>query len=180
MTIPTLVTVLRIVLTPFIVWLICAGNHQWAFFLLVVAGFTDMLDGMLARVLKQPSELGEKLDPIADKALLVSVYVALGIAQEIPLWVAVIVVGRDVIMAAIIIVSRARHWPVRLTPLPVGKMSTFVQILYAGVVLAILAFGGGEAFSRIWLDISVATVTLASGFAYLLEWLKAFAARPKT
>ena len=179
MTIPTLVTALRIVLTPFIVWQICVGNNEWAFFLLVIAGFTDMLDGLLARVLKQPSELGEKLDPIADKALLVSVYLALAVAHAIPFWIAAVVVGRDVIMAAFILYSRSRRLPVRLTPLPVGKMSTFVQILYAGAVLAILAFGGGETFSRNLLDIAVATVTLASGFAYLLEWLKVQGARPK-
>ena len=98
MNIPNLITLLRIILVPVIVILLIQGSFFKALIVFIVAGLSDALDGFLARVLKQQTVLGAYLDPIADKALLVSSFVTLSVLHIIPSWLVVIVISRDFII----------------------------------------------------------------------------------
>ncbi|MFO1185060.1 MAG: CDP-alcohol phosphatidyltransferase family protein, partial [Bauldia sp.] len=97
-TLPNIITLLRLVLVPTIVWLITIQRPVLAFWLFVMAGAGDALDGHLARKFDLRSRLGALLDPLADKVLLVSLYVVLTIMSEIPTWLAYLVVSRDVLI----------------------------------------------------------------------------------
>ncbi|MBE0702179.1 MAG: CDP-alcohol phosphatidyltransferase family protein, partial [Afipia sp.] len=92
--IPNFITLGRIVLVPLVVWAIAASQMTVAFVLFAVAGLSDAVDGFLAKRFNMTTELGALLDPIADKALLVSIYVALGITGAIPRWLVILVVSR--------------------------------------------------------------------------------------
>jgi len=118
------------------------------------------------------TELGAYLDPLADKALIVSIYVTLGIAGAIPRWLVILVVSRDIMIVSAIILSWLVDNPVKLKPLTVSKLNTVAQILLALVVLASLAFE----FDAWWLiqglTALVAILTLASVALYLREWVR--------
>ena len=118
------------------------------------------------------TELGAYLDPLADKALIVSVYVTLGIAGAIPQWLVILVVSRDIMIVTAVILSWLVNRPVTLKPLTVSKLNTVAQILLALVVLASLAF----AFDAWWaiqgLTALVAILTLASVVFYIGEWVR--------
>ena len=98
MNIPNALTALRLALTPFVVWRFLAGDCRGAFTLLLIAGFSDAIDGLSPAVWNQVTRAGAYLDPIADKLLLVSVYVSLGIVHVVPRWLVWLVVGRDVVI----------------------------------------------------------------------------------
>ena len=93
---PNIITLLRIGATPIVVWLIVEQHLIWAFWVFVAAGVSDALDGFLAKQFDMETELGKYLDPIADKALLVSTYITLGINGYIPNWLVILVVFRDI------------------------------------------------------------------------------------
>lgn len=129
---PNLLTIGRILLTPFIGWAI--ARHDWAgcFPLLLVAGISDALDGYLARRFGWGSPLGAKLDPLADKFLLTTVYLGLGFGALLPWWLVALVVGRDLLILAAaglaVAFTRVRAFP----PSEWGKLSTFCQLSLAG------------------------------------------------
>ena len=100
MNIPNLLTLLRILLVPLIVIFLMDGEYLKALITFFISGITDALDGFLARLLHQKTTLGEYLDPIADKALLITCFLTLSIAEVIPGWLTVIVISRDVIILA--------------------------------------------------------------------------------
>jgi cardiolipin synthase len=170
--IPNFITVLRLFLVPAIVAMI--ASHSWwpAFTVFAVAGISDGVDGFIARRFDMRSELGAYLDPLADKALLMSIYVALAIAGILPGWIAILVVSRDVMIVGAVVVSWVLDRPVEIRPLWVSKLNTATQITFAGAVLAAMAFG----FSLEWwfdtLLALVAALTLASTAAYLTQWLR--------
>ena len=105
MSIPNIITLGRILLVPFIVWAIASSQMEIAFAIFVVAGVSDAVDGFLAKRFNMASELGALLDPLADKALLVSIYVALGIWGAVPRWIVILVVSRDIMIVSAVIVS---------------------------------------------------------------------------
>ncbi len=98
MNIPNLITLARIILVPVIVWAIASNQMEIAFAVFVIAGISDAVDGFLAKRFNMASELGALLDPLADKALLVSIYVALGIWGAVPRWIVILVVSRDIMI----------------------------------------------------------------------------------
>jgi cardiolipin synthase len=153
------------------VWAIAAGEMQIAFALFLVAGLSDLIDGFLAKRFNMATELGAYLDPLADKALIVSIYVALGIAGAIPRWLVILVVSRDIMIVSAVILSWLVDKPVTLKPLVVSKLNTVAQILLALVVLASLAFE----FDAWWviqgLTALVAILTLTSVALYLYGWI---------
>lgn len=172
MTIPNLITIGRLVLVPLIIVLITQGNWVAALFLFVIAGLSDAIDGFLAKRFDMASELGAYLDPIADKALLVSIYVALAVVNVLPAWITVLVVSRDVMIVSAIILSWLMEKPVDINPLLVSKLNTTAQIGFAAVVLLSKAFGvdlGGAETVGLFL---VAALTVASMGAYLAIWLR--------
>ncbi len=138
--IPNLITLARILLVPIVVWAITAGEMRIAFILFLAAGISDAIDGFLAKRFGMATEVGAYLDPLADKAMLVSIYIALGIAQAIPRWLVILVVSRDIMIVSAVILSWLVDKPVKLKPLLVSKLNTVAQIALACVVMAALGF----------------------------------------
>jgi cardiolipin synthase (CMP-forming) len=176
MTLPNLITIGRLVLVPVI--LVAIGMSEWklAFVLFLLAGLSDAADGAIARHFDLRSEFGAYLDPLADKALLVSIYVSLSVAGVLPGWLAVTVVSRDVMIVAAIMVSWLMARPMAIEPLLVSKLNTAVQIAFAALLLGMLAFGLAHEASLRWGMIAVATLTVLSAAAYLARWLRHMAA----
>jgi cardiolipin synthase len=170
--IPNIITLARIILVPVIVWAIAADQMAVAFVLFVLAGVSDAIDGFLAKRFGMASELGAMLDPLADKALLVSIYVALGIWDAVPRWLVILVVSRDIMIVGAVIVSWLFDKPVPMKPSMVSKLNTTAQVIFAALVLAALGFG----FALYPLDVAlmgtVAILTLLSAALYLIEWVR--------
>ena len=169
---PNLITVARLILVPVIIALIMSEGWVAAFVVFAVAGLSDALDGFLAKRFGLQTELGAYLDPLADKALLVSIYVTLAVLGTLPRTLALLVVSRDLMIIGAVIISWVLDRPVEIRPLLISKANTAVQILLAGIILGAKAFGLS---SDAWLEIMiilVATLTIASTTAYLAQWLK--------
>jgi cardiolipin synthase len=154
------------------VWAIMAGEMQIAFLLFLLAGLSDLIDGYLAKRFNMATELGAYLDPLADKALIVSVYVTLGIAGAIPRWLVILVVSRDIMIVSAVILSWVVDKPVPLRPLPVSKLNTVAQIVLAGVVMAALGFNFDASVALVLLTPLVAALTLLSVAFYVAEWVR--------
>ena len=122
--IPNIITLGRIILVPVIVWAIASSQMEIAFAIFVIAGISDAVDGFLAKRFNMTSELGALLDPLADKALLVSIFVALGIWGAVPRWIVILVVSRDLMIVAAVIVSWLFDKPVPMKPSMVSKLNT--------------------------------------------------------
>ena len=171
-TIPNLITILRLILVPGVVLAMMQGRWDWAFAGFAVAGASDGVDGFIARRFDQRSRLGGYLDPMADKLLLVSVFVVLGVAGELPLWLVILVVSRDALIVLAVLLSSVMAQPVEMKPLLVSKANTAVQLLLAAFVLGELAFGIDMGAIRPALIILSGLLTVASAAAYLVAWLR--------
>jgi cardiolipin synthase (CMP-forming) len=172
LSIPNLVTLGRILLVPVVIWAITAGEMRVAFSLFLAAGITDAVDGFLAKRFGMRTELGAYLDPLADKTMLVSIYVALGIAEALPRWLVILVVSRDVMIVGAVILSWLVHKPIALQPLLVSKLNTVAQIALACVVLAALGFDLNAGMAILALTALVAALTLISVAFYVAEWMR--------
>jgi cardiolipin synthase len=170
--IPNIITLGRILLVPIIIWAIASNQMEIAFAIFVIAGVSDAVDGFLAKRFNMSSELGALLDPLADKALLVSIYVALGIWGAVPRWLVILVVSRDIMIVGAVIVSWVFGRPIPMKPLMVSKLNTFAQVAFAALVLAALGFGFKSSPYEIILMIIVAILTLLSVSLYLVEWVR--------
>ena len=170
MTIPNLITLLRLVLVPLVVWALLVGEHALAFAAFLLAGVSDGVDGWIARRFDQRSELGAWLDPIADKSLLVATFVVLGILAELPLWLVTLAVSRDVLILGAVMVATLMAHPVAIRPLPVSKANTAVQIALVVWTVGELAFGERVPAIHVVLVAAVTALTVASGLAYLRAW----------
>lgn len=172
LTIPNIITLARLIAVPAVILLLLDGSFGWAFALFVAAGISDGVDGAIARhVPGQASELGRLLDPVADKALLVSIFVVLAAIGELPMWLAVVVVSRDVLIVGGVILSWLASKPVPIVPLMISKANTAAQIVYAAILMGDL--GLAWQFQQLvdimgWL---VAALTLVSAAAYVKGWL---------
>lgn len=176
MNIPNVITVGRIFLVPLVVWLIIVGRMEAAFIVFMVAGLSDALDGFLAKRFGWQSVLGAYLDPVADKALLVSIYVSLGYFAHLPAWLVIAVVSRDLLIIGAILLSWILGRPVEVHPLFISKANTVSQIVLAAVVLGDLAFHfipGGLVDLLTWI---AGALTVLSAAAYLKTWLSHMAA----
>ena len=172
MSIPNIITLGRIMLVPFIVWAIASNQMEIAFAIFVVAGVSDAVDGFLAKRFNMASELGALLDPIADKALLVSIYVALGIWGAVPRWIVILVVSRDIMIVTAVMVSWLVGKPIPMKPLMVSKLNTVAQVAFAALVLAALGFGfRSTPYDQILMGL-VTVFTLVSVSLYLVEWVR--------
>jgi cardiolipin synthase len=169
---PNILTLCRIVAVPVVVWALTDGLYALAFACFVAAGITDGIDGWIARRFNMRTTLGAYLDPLADKALLVSIYITLGVVHHLPLWLVILVVSRDVMIVGAVILSWVLERPVTIAPLFVSKLTTVAQIGLAATVLAELAFRIGLAQPILLLTVIAAALTLASMGAYLLGWIR--------
>lgn len=170
MTAANMITILRFVLVPAVVYWLIGGQWQLAFTGFLVAGISDGVDGFVARHFNQRSKLGGYLDPMADKLLLVSVFVVLGFMSQLPLWLVIAAVSRDALIVCAVLLSTVMGNPVEMKPLMVSKANTAVQIVLVAVVLAELAFTTGFGPLRPALIILSALLTVASAGAYLVAW----------
>ena len=169
--IPNMITVFRFLLVPPMVLLLL--NHQTGAALIVfsVAGFSDALDGFLAKRYGWTSRMGALMDPLADKLLLVASFVTLGWLGWIPLWLVVLVILRDLV---IVIGAMIYHWCVETIdtayPTLVSKLNTLAQIL---LVLAVMFSHSVQALPFLWIDVllySVLATTIWSGLDYVWIW----------
>lgn len=171
-TVPNLITVIRLVLVPVIIYLAIESAYGLAFALFIVAGMADALDGYVARRFHLTSQLGAHLDPLADKALLISLYIVLATIPAIPVWLAILVVSRDVLIIGAFLLSWVLGSRTEVRPLAVSKANTAAQIVLVAVVLADLAFPTDFAAIRLLLVVMVAMLTSISGTAYLVGWFR--------
>jgi cardiolipin synthase len=170
--IPNLITLGRVMLVPVVFWLMLAGEAKSAFILFVVAGVSDAVDGYLAKRFGWTTELGAYLDPLADKLLIVCIFVALGFRGQLPTWLVIAVVTRDVLIVAGIMLAWLLEHPVRIKPMVVSKANTFAQLVLASVVLADAGFELGlEAWRHVLVWIAGA-LTFASLAAYMWAWIR--------
>src|SRR6202012_5655702 len=160
--IPNIITLGRIILVPVIIWAIASGQMEIAFAIFVIAGVSDAVDGFRAKRFNMASELGGVLDPMAEKALLVSIYIALGIWGALPRWIVILVVSRDIMIVAAVIVSWLFGKPIPMKPLIVSKLNTVAQVAFAALVLAALGFGFNSTPYDLILMGFVTVFTLAS------------------
>ena len=172
MTIPNFITIFRFLLVPAVVLALLSDDKEWALICFVVAGVSDAVDGFIARHFNQRSALGAYLDPMADKLLLVSVFLVLGFMRELPLWLVVMVVSRDALIVCAVLLSSVMARPVEVKPLFVSKANTLVQIVLVTVVLTELALELAFGDLRAILVVASALLTAASAAAYLVQWLR--------
>lgn len=172
MSIPNIITLARILLVPFIVWAIASSQMEIAFAIFIIAGVSDAVDGFLAKRFNMASELGALLDPLADKALLVSIYMALGIWGAVPRWIVILVVSRDIMIVTAVIVSWLFGKPIPMKPLMVSKLNTAAQVALAALILAALGFGFKSSPYDLILMGFVTVFTLISVSLYLVGWVR--------
>ncbi len=170
--IANLLTLLRFCLVPIII--VAIINREWVLALVtfVTAGVTDAVDGFVARQFDMRTELGAYLDPLADKALLVSIYITLATVGALPVWLAVLVVSRDVMIVGAVIVSWIMDKPIEINPLRLSKANTLAQITFAALMLSILAFGSPMPMLEQGGLAVVTALTLASMAAYFATWFR--------
>lgn len=180
MNLPNLISLVRLAAVPIVAWMIATGRFAGAFWLFVATGVSDAIDGWLARVLNQRTPLGAHLDPIADKLLVVCVFVTLGQIGKIDSWLVVLVVARDVMIVGGIILLFLIEHRIAIAPSFISKANTMVQIAFAGFVLARhgLDIGGAPLDAALdWAGYVVALTTLLSGAHYVGVGLRHLAAR---
>ena len=169
---PNLISLARVLLVPFIISLIISGEYKLAFVLVALAGLSDALDGYLARHFGWRTELGSYLDPVADKLLLVSMFVTLGFHGLLPASVVVLVVSRDVLIVVAVVIAHMLGRPMSMRPHFSGKLNTAAQIVLALVTLADEGFGLGLSGFRQVLVLVTAALTVVSTGIYLQAWLR--------
>ena len=170
MSIPNLITLARILAVPVLVWAIISGEMGLAFLLFLAAGISDAVDGFLAKRFGMTTELGAYLDPLADKALIVSIYVALGIVGALPAWLVILVVSRDIMIVGAVLLSWLVDRPVAMKPLLVSKINTAAQLLYLTAVM----LGAAAAFPPVGVLRALALTVLATTALSGLDYVQAF------
>jgi cardiolipin synthase len=172
MTLPNFITVARFLMVPLIILAMMNNQMLAAFVLFMLAGISDGLDGFIARQFNQKSELGSWLDPVADKFMLVSVFIMLGWLEVLPSLLVILAVSRDGMIVGGVVLSSLMDNPVEMRPLLVSKANTLFQIVLLILVLADLA-GLARLDALIgWMIYAVAGLTIASAAAYLVTWLR--------
>jgi cardiolipin synthase (CMP-forming) len=172
MTLPNFITIARIFMVPAIVWLLFNKAYGAAFVLFVLAGLSDALDGFVAKQFGLRSELGAYLDPLADKVMLVAIYVVLGIFEHLPIWLVIAVVSRDVAIVGAVMLSWLLERPVEMVPHIVSKANTVMQIILVGLVLADLAYLVVPDYLLVVAMALTGLLTALSIAVYLREWLQ--------
>ena len=165
MTIPNMITVLRVILVPIFVIYMINGRALASLVIFIIESVSDALDGFIARIFQQKSDLGAHLDPLADKILLTTAYITLAIFKMIPAWLAVLIISRDVIILLGVLVFYLTHYPVTIHPSILSKATTCVQLATVLIVLSTgyidIQFLNPYTF---WL---AGLLTIASGLQYI-------------
>lgn len=172
---PNIITVARIALVVPIVWLLWEGHYIGALVLTALAGASDAVDGWLARRFDAVSQFGSAMDPVADKLLVASIFVIFALKGHLPVWLAVIVLGRDAVIMAGAAAYRLLFGHIEFSPTYLSKANTAVQI---GVALLALVWLCGLGSLSAWLGVLVhpwgfyllAVLAVASGLDYVITW----------
>ncbi|MGA8759558.1 MAG: CDP-alcohol phosphatidyltransferase family protein [Stellaceae bacterium] len=172
---PNMISLGRLLLVPLAIWLILRAHYGIAFWVFVVAGVSDALDGFIAKHFDRRTRLGALLDPIADKALLVSMFVTLGLANQLWTSLVILVVFRDVMIIGGFLLIQAFSIPKRYDPLYISKINTGLQIALIAFVLARLGLGADPSWTDAILSYAVMLTTILSGFLYLVRWTRILA-----
>jgi cardiolipin synthase (CMP-forming) len=172
---PNLITLARLLSVPLTVWLILDERYAAAFWVFLGAGVSDALDGYIAKHFDRRTRLGALLDPAADKAMLAGVYVTLGFAQQLPVWLVALVLLRDGLIVLGYFLIHTGTAPGRLDPLYISKVNTLLQIAVVGFVLARPGLGIEAEPVTSLLIAAVAVTTVLSGLSYLVRWARVLA-----
>ena len=170
LTLPNVISFARLCAVPLACWLVIGGRLDIAFLLFVAAGASDAVDGWLARRYGGGNSIGAVLDAMADKALLVTMYVTLAAVNEMPDWLAILVVFRDLVIVGGVVVLGLLGQPIVIRPLFVSKVNTTLQIMLVALTLFLNGFRvtfPGDEPALLALTWAVAASTLASGGAYV-------------
>jgi cardiolipin synthase len=162
----------RLLSVPLVVFLVLDGRLTLAFWLFIAAGVTDALDGFLAKRLNARTTLGAYLDPLADKALLVGIYITLGWTNHIPPWLVILVAFRDLTIVGGALLEQTITQSFKSKPMLISKINTALQIALAGWVLAELGLEFDAKGVTQLLVLTVAATTILSGLAYLVQWTR--------
>ena len=166
--IPNSLTILRILLIPVIVGLLLYGYVEYALVMLIVAALTDALDGSIARMANQRTRFGAYLDPLADKLLLMTIFITLTWLEMVPVWSMLVVVSRDAMLLAGGLLARLTETPLDTTPTMSGKAATLFQVCYSILVLACIAQGVDTAVLLPLLYVMI-LLTVLSGLQYIVR-----------
>ncbi len=169
MTLPNLISLFRLLLVPLTIWLMLVSRFSAAFWVFLAAGVSDGVDGFIAKHFNQQSDLGAVLDPLADKTLLMSVYITLGVTGALPAWLVILVVARDIMILGGFLLQGLLGTLPAVKPLFVSKLNTALQIVLAAAMLVRLG-GWDLGWALDLLILAVAATTFVSGAAYLVQW----------
>ena len=177
LTLANQLTLGRLFLVPAIVILVIYGYNGWALIAFIVAGITDLLDGLIARRSGQRTDLGALLDPMADKLLLMSTFVVLTVpgldsANQLPVWLTVLVISRDVIIVVTVAVVNLAVEHFTFTPSMFGKAATFVYVVTGTTTLFFNYLGQRSSLVDVAVYASL-VVTVGSGLHYILHAARA-------
>ena len=167
---PNLISLGRLLAVPLMVYLVLEQSYVFAFWLFLAAGISDAVDGFIAKQFGAETELGTYLDPLADKALLVAIYVTLGRTGDIATWLVILIVSRDLMIIGGALLFQTLTQSLKMEPLWISKANTTFQIALAGLVLAQVAYEFEIAVAVDLLLYIVAGTTVLSGGAYIVKW----------
>jgi len=171
MNLPNLITILRILLTPLYINLLIYEYHGWALTIFLVAGLTDGLDGLIARLANQRTKLGTYLDPMADKLLLSASFLTPAILKLIPIWAALIVVSRDLILILGALILHLTQTSQDISPTLLGKSTTVIQLVYIALVLLFIVLHGSTV--SLWPVLALTMgLTVLSGLHYIYRGIR--------
>ena len=176
MNIANFITVIRLLITPFIIWLILSSYYKLSFIFFILSGFSDAIDGLIAKKFNQITVLGSYLDPLADKILIVSSILVLGFIGIIPSWLLILIVSRDLAILGAVVISWLMESDLKIRPIFSSKLNTLLQFLYIGLILLNLSnFISLNILENIiipYFTYIIGFFTSLSWFIYLILWLK--------
>ncbi len=171
MSLPNYITLVRVVLVPIFINLMIYDYYEWAFLVFAAACVSDALDGMLARLTKSKTELGAFLDPMADKLLIISAFITLVLIGRLHVWLVILVVSRDVILALGSVILYLTGHELKIQPSIIGKVTTVLQLIVVSLTLLLLNYGTDLGLLHV-LEWLTAAVTIASGVQYVARGIK--------
>jgi len=169
---PNAISLMRMALIAPILMLILGGEYSWALALFLVAGFSDGIDGFLARRFDWRSRLGALLDPVADKLLVAGTFITLAYTQHVPVWLTTVVVLRDLAIVGGAIAYSFIVTPVEGEPTTISKLNTVFQLLFLSFVLSRAGFGWPEEITITILGAGILITVVISGVDYIWSWSK--------
>lgn len=179
MTVANQLTIARMAIIPLLITLVLSNHAKWALLVFILAGLSDMLDGVIARRYRQKSSLGTFLDPMADKLLMTACFIVLSIPDHpqsfpdyvvpnhIPIYLTIVTISRDVFIIMVALVIHLASGLSRFPPTVLGKTTTVIQVLMIGFVLLFNALGQEAPVFIQGLGWLTLAATIASGFHYI-------------